>query len=76
MSKIELTAQNIYNWLTPFAWVLVLAAFALCGIMMVIPSKELHEKVKSHIPHIAIGSILFLGAAQIAKEFISQIAFK
>lgn len=75
MSDLETSVQNIYNWITPGTWVLVLAAFAVCGVMMIVPSEKAHEAVKKHIAGIAIGSILFIGAATIAKEFISKIAF-
>lgn len=75
MSGLEASAQNIYNWLVPGTGILVLAGIFVCGIMMTLPSKELHDKVKSHVPHLIIGAVVIMGAAVISRELISKIVF-
>lgn len=67
--------QNIYKWITPATWVIVLVALGVCGIAMITPSEKAHEFVKKHIGAIALGCILFLGAATIAKELVSKISY-
>lgn len=59
------------------AGAMALGAFALviCGLGLMIPSKQISAYIKSHIFHVCIGALIVFAAGSIIPTLISNFAF-
>lgn len=73
MQNFLQTAENIFKWLQPAAWVLVAAALIINGAMMAVGGQEGRDKAKKALPWVAVGCVIFLLAVNIAKEIVTKV---
>ena len=71
-------AENINKFCTtiqPYTWILVVVALMVIGVMLIIPSEQLHQRALKALPWVIVGAMIVLGAVYIAKWITQNIAF-
>ena len=75
MQGFETTVTNLISTVQPYTYILAAVAVIVCGIMMVAGGQRGREAAKAYFPWIILGSILILGATQIAKMITTSVSF-
>lgn len=73
MQNFLLSAEAIFNWLTPAAWVVCAAAIVGNGILCAVGGDEGRQKAKKALPWVAVGCFAIVGGVSIAKEVVALL---
>ncbi len=78
MEFLNTIAQNVSDFLNtvaPFVWILVAVALFGIGGACIIGTQQSREAAKAKAPYILAGSLIILGAVEIAKSITSMLSF-
>ena len=75
ITNLEQTGVSFINSIRPIVWIIVAIALVGTGIACIVGGDEGRQRAKKTLPWVAIGAVLIVGAMEIAKYVIGQIAF-
>lgn len=75
MANFATAIQNLLEAAQPYVAILAAAALFIIGILLVIPSDELHRKALHALPAVILGCAIALGAVFIGSWITSSFAF-
>ena len=74
LQNLETTSKTFFNTIQDYTWILVAAAFVVCGALYILGGEEGRQRSNRWIPKIIIGTFIIVGAVSLAGWLVGNIA--